>query len=359
MPGSSYRWRLVSHAASLRGAASVATAVLALHILAGALWVGGIAALCLAVILLVRAGERAAARALALSFGELAIVSVAVLAITGIAILGIHVRSLDALVSTGYGQVLIVKTALFLLAGAIGVATTVGLRWHRAPGALRAAWGWTARLELAVLAAVLVPAALLTASAPPRAGALEPSPSTAPIAAQKSFANIGDLVLSVAVEPNRPGTNFVTVDVADTRRPAPAPIRAVTLSLSGPSAARSIALKRIGADQWQAVTRLRPGKVRIGIAVERPPLPDATTTTGWAVSSRSLPPATRVAQAPESGIMERPLEPILKPIAIGGAALLLLLFFIARIWRSRTSAPRPGATAQRLSGDLQPRRADQ
>jgi hypothetical protein len=57
--------------------------------------------------------------------------------------------------------------------------------------------------------------------------------------------------------------------------------------------------------------------------------------------------------------MERPLEPILKPIAIGGAALLLLLFFIARIWRSRTSAPRPGATAQRLSGDLQPRRADQ
>ena len=262
---------LVSHAASLRGAASVATAVLALHILAGALWVGGIAALCLAVILLVRAGERAAARALALSFGELAIVSVAVLAITGIAILGIHVRSLDALVSTGYGQVLIVKTALFLLAGAIGVATTVGLRWHRAPGALRAAWGWTARLELAVLAAVLVPAALLTASAPPRAGALEPSPSTAPIAAQKSFANIGDLVLSVAVEPNRPGTNFVTVDVADTRRPAPAPIRAVTLSLSGPSAARSIALKRIGADQWQAVTRLRPGKVRIGIAVERPP----------------------------------------------------------------------------------------
>ena len=131
---------LISHAASVKGAASVATAALAVHILAASLWVGGVVALCLAIVEFARAGERSSARALALSFGELAIVSVALIAITGIAVLGIHVRSLDALVTTGYGKTLIVKTGLFLLAGAVGLTTTAGLRWKRAPGRLNAAW---------------------------------------------------------------------------------------------------------------------------------------------------------------------------------------------------------------------------
>ena len=350
---------LVSHAASMRGSTSVATAVLAVHILAAAMWVGGVAALCLATVKLVRAGERAAARALALSFGELAVISVALLTITGIAVLGIHVRSLDALVSTGYGKTLIVKTALFLLAGAVGLATTVGLRWRHAPGRLRAAWAWAPRLESAVLVAVLVPAALLTASAPARESVLQ-AQEIAPLAAAKSFANADDLVLSVAVEPNRAGQNFITVTVNNTRRPAPAPIRAVTLSLSGQgTASRNITLAPTGTDQWQAVTKLRPGKMEIEVAVKRPRLPDTTTTTAWAVSSGSLRPVERVKQIPAAapGIMQRPLEPILKPIAIGGAVLLLLLLGMARIWRSRLSAARPSVPAQRIPGELQPRRA--
>lgn len=59
--------------------------------------------------------------------------------------LGLHVRSLDALVHTSYGGAMLVKAALFLLAGLSGLIVTVGLRWRRG-GRLGSAWaalpGW-------------------------------------------------------------------------------------------------------------------------------------------------------------------------------------------------------------------------
>ena len=261
------------------------------------------------------------------------------LAITGIAVLGIHVRSLDALIHTGYGQTLIVKTALFLLAGAVGLATTMGLRLRRAPTQLRAIWSWAPRLEAAVLVALLVPAALLTASAPARESAVLPVTGAPPVAAApKTFANVGDLLLSVAVEPNRPGQNFVTVGAISTRRPALAPIGAVTVSLTRPgSPTRSVTLAAIESDQWQGVTKLPAGTVRIGVAVTRPGLPAVTATTVRTVKVGPAPVATAPVQAAERGIMQRPLEPVLGKVAIGGAALLVLIL-LARLWLSRASS---------------------
>ena len=129
---------LVSHAASIDGARSAATLVIALHLLTAALWVGGVVALAFSVAVLVRADRREAARGLAASFAGYAALCVALVAITGIASVGVHVRSLDALFDTGYGQTLIVKALLFLLAGAVGLATMIAVRSRPAPGALRA-----------------------------------------------------------------------------------------------------------------------------------------------------------------------------------------------------------------------------
>jgi copper transport protein len=262
-----------------------------------------------------RAGEGAAARSAALAFGELAVVSVALLAITGIGVLGIHVRTGHDLVATGYGRTLLVKTGLFVLAGAVGLSTALGLRTPGAPFR-----PWLPRLESVVLVALLVPAALLTAQAPARGDTLAPSPAASrPVT---SFANVHDLVVSVAVEPNRPGPNFVTVRVYNTRRPAPAPIAGVSLTLDG----LPRALTHAQGTEWRTVTTLHGGGARAAVVVRRPQLPATTATTSWrVVRPASLPPRA----AP------RMLEPTLKPVAIGGAVVFLafLLVRLARVLR--------------------------
>ena len=198
----------------------------------------------------------------------------------------------------------------------------------------------------------------MTASAPAReavAPAQRPSPATT---AAESSASAADLVLSVAVEPNRPGENFVTVSVYNTRRPDPAPIQAVHLSLTGKArASRSVDLDPIGTNQWQTVTTLEPGKVRIGVAVQRPHLPDATTATAVSVRAGPSPAEGQPTQspAPVSTFMQRPLAPILEPVALSGAALLVLVM-LGRVVRRRIARPLPRHIGQSPVGELQPRR---
>jgi copper transport protein len=346
---------LVSHAAAIKGEASVATAVLAVHLLAAALWVGGVVALCLATAVLVRRGERASARTLALAFGEPAVVTVALLAITGLAVLGIHVHSFDALAGTGYGQTVIAKSALFLLAGAIGLATTLGLRVGRAPRRLRAAWMWAPQLESAALVGVLLAAAVLTASAPARRSAVRaPTPRPA-VTPTTSVANVRDLVVSLAVEPNRPGTNFVTVHVYDTRRPPPAPIGRVALTVTPDGRPlQRLTLAPAGADEWQAATRLAPGSARMAVEIERPGLRVASATTALNVSSPRPGPTASRPSTGSASLGERPLEPLLEPVAIAGAVLLLVAL-ILRLWRtSSVSAVAPRRAERRAPRDLQP-----
>jgi copper transport protein len=321
---------LVSHAAAVNGKLSVATGILGVHILAAGVWVGGVTALCLAVIELIRAGERTTARQVALGFGKLAAVSVALLAISGIAILGIHVRSLEALFTSGYGLALIAKTGLFVLAGALGLATTIGLRLGRAPALLRSNWMRAPRIEAAVLGAVLLPAAFMVSSAPPRKpwSRLVLNPPTAPA---RSATQVGDLILDLSVEPNRPGRNFISVGVYNVRRPAPAPINSVVLSISRPGIpARTIALRRASGEQWRATvdTLSRPGDWKLATVVRRPGLHDTAYATSWAVS-------TSFQKLDERGL-RRPLEPILRPIAIGAAVLLALILTLSRLRRKWT-----------------------
>jgi copper transport protein len=281
-----------------------------------------VAALCLTTVVLARSGQGAAARSAALAFGELAVVSVALLAITGIAVLGVHVRTLHDLVDTAYGRTLLVKSGLFVLAGLLGLATALRLRLTRAP-----ARTWVPRLEALVLVALLLPAALLTAQPPARGGGV-----TTAVAAPRTdtaSSTVRDLVVSVAVEPERPGPNFVTVRVYNTRRPAPAPIRSVSLTLDG----RSLAVTRAAETQWRAVTMLRRGAARIGVVVQRAGLADTAAATSWKVTP---------APAPSTRTRPRALELILRPVAIGGAAALLALLLVRLLRTLRGSIPSGG-----------------
>jgi copper transport protein len=342
----------VSHAAALRGEWSAAALVLALHLLTAAAWTGGVASLVVGSIVLRRAGQRGAGRALALAFGRYAAVSVALIAITGVAELGIHVESLTALVHTGYGATLLVKTALFVVAGTVGLATTAGLHGWRVPPRVRGWWQVAPRFEALALALVLVPAAVLTASAPARNWT---PASRIANGAEKSggewAAYARDLVLDVAVEPNRPGRNFVTVGVYNTRRPAPGRIDAVRLRVGG---SRPLALSPAGGSEWQAVMNLRQGRASFSVDVQRPGLPVArgrAEVTVAAASSSAPAPVT-----PPRGLADRRLEPLLGPLALGGALLLALVLVLEQALRRlrRLRRRRLGAVA----GELRPRRVE-
>jgi copper transport protein len=348
---------VTSHAAGIEGAASPATAALAIHLLAACIWAGGLIALAVVTIALARAGDGHRVGLVASGFGGPALVSVAALVISGIGVLGIHVRSLDALVHTGYGRTLIVKTGLFVLAGAIGLISVFTLRARSSAPGVPLVAAWAQRLECGVLLAVLAAAAVLTARSPARAIPV-PSASAigqAPTAAWSSALAVGDLVVDLDVEPNRPGVNFVTVRVFNTRRPAPAPVRRISLALqTSAGSARHVVLRAAGRDEWQTVTRLSPATARLAVSVGRPGLGETTAGFRWRPTRpAALPPAP--SRSAPTGLAERRLAPVLEPIAIGGGVLLvavLLAFWI------RSSAPRPRLGPGVPTCELTPRQVE-
>ena len=100
---------------------------LALHVLAAAVWLGGLAALAVGSWPVLRRRERvptvALLRATWAPFARLAVAAVWLLVATGVYTAGRQVASVDALVATLYGQTLAVKLGLLLLTGAFGTLT--------------------------------------------------------------------------------------------------------------------------------------------------------------------------------------------------------------------------------------------
>lgn len=144
-----------------------------LHLLAAALWTGGLLQFAVLLPGLAAPGDLGE---MVRRFSPLALVSVALLIVTGFFPAGQHIPSRDALMQTAYGLTFRVKLILMapLLLLAAANLTQVGPRLRR--GEPRA--GWLRRLasgEAALMAAVLGAAVLLT-SLPPARLAL-PAPS--------------------------------------------------------------------------------------------------------------------------------------------------------------------------------------
>jgi copper transport protein len=156
-----------SHPAS-RG--TLALAADFLHLVAAALWVGGLVAVAILVVAsrrLPSAEREAIARGCIVRFSRLVVPTVVIVASAGAYLAVRELPALSALLSSGYGITLLIKSAV------VGGALTLG-GYHRrvvvpriAGGAPTAVIGRTLTLEMGFLLSTLVLAAVLSQTAPP------------------------------------------------------------------------------------------------------------------------------------------------------------------------------------------------
>lgn len=297
----------VGHAAAVRGAGWV-TAVTAAHLLSTALWTGTVLAL-----VVLGAARRPVLGAVAAVAGPAAAVSLA----SGLLLAGVLVPSLGAATGSDYGRVLVLK--LLLVAGAVvlgaansGVLGALRRRWGRgrARGAAGPAGARFVTAEAAVLLGVLALAGVLGSSGPPTAVRWAPTPTSVADGAPVTQ-SLDDLLVGVSATPNVPGQNFVTVDVRNTRRPAPGPVTAVVVAVGGAAAAPARAQ---GDGTWLLPTDAlaRSGPVDVAVRVTRGGLPDVSGRWTWTVAAA---PGTE-----QGGRSTRPLVVLGLVVVLGTAA---------------------------------------
>jgi copper transport protein len=211
---------------ALAGHASIETPVAvffpsdALHVLAGSVWVGGIACLLLALPGATRRLEGPERSRLLLAtlarFSPLALGSVVVIAATGVIQAYIDVRSLHGLLHTTYGALIIVKVVL--------LSTLIGLGWvnrervipalerlvgdGRSPSGIGVLARRTLRGELALMLCVFGVTAALISYAPPIDAASGPFSINT---------TIGSAELEMTVEPANVGLNTVHLYLIDAK----------------------------------------------------------------------------------------------------------------------------------------------
>jgi copper transport protein len=213
----------------------VVIAVDVLHLVAGAVWLGGLVAVCL---VLADLASRDDSGAVALSrFSTVASAVLAALVVTGTVGAWRIAGSWGALLDTGYGGLLLVKVLIVLVAIAIAAWNRFALL-PRLRGATRRrdrrnAAGVLVRTTLAeagVLVAVLLVTGFLVDRSPEVAAAVE-SPAADAGSADQSV-ELGDLSAVVTLEPAAVGPATVTIELTDEAgRPAEG-FEAPRLSLS-------------------------------------------------------------------------------------------------------------------------------
>ncbi|HTR89029.1 MAG TPA: CopD family protein [Solirubrobacteraceae bacterium] len=191
-----------------------------LHVLAASVWVGGIACLLIALPAATRRLEASERSRLLLAtlarFSPLALASVIAIAATGAIQAYIDVRTLQGLLHTTYGALIIAKTVLLLALIGLGwvnrrrviplLERLVGER--RPPGATGVLARRTMRGELALMLCVFALTAALIGYAPPIDAASGPFSTNT---------TIGPAELEMTVEPARVGLNTVHIYLIDAK----------------------------------------------------------------------------------------------------------------------------------------------
>ena len=361
---------LGSHAAALDSARAVAVTADALHVLTACVWLGMLPAL----LLLLWPGRGGGAslggllRASRRPLTWLAAASVGLVVVTGLYGAGREVDAVDGLVATTYGRALLAKSALLLVAGALGLLNAARLHgWRRPPWLGPPAWrraaarppgrpagGSSGRpsarlvaVEAGVGALLLVAVGLLLESVPARGPAAAPrAGGVAAAAAQTASGTAADLVVTVSVTPNRPGVNGFTVLAASSRRPPPAPLDGVALRLARGGAGGPVALRQVAPGRWFGTGRIdRAGRLRLRAVLRRAGERIAVPLS-WQVE-----PAAPVPLATRAG--GRRLAPYVDGVALallaGAAALGAARLLVARRRRRRASVEvHPTQPAERV-----------
>jgi len=234
------------------------------HFAAVGVWMGGLAALLLA---LRGAPSMEKAEAVA-RFSRIAAVGLLAVAVTGVWRTRNELSSWHDLASTGYGRTVAVKLALAAAIAALGAFN----RWRSVPAAatslrsLRRAGGG----ELALAAGAVVAAAVLGTLAPPRSG------YAAPTELEAEGADFGTTVrVRLTAASDQPGPNRFLARVVDYDSKDPVPARRVTLRftpLDDPGvASTSLALDRGAGEAWEGSgpNLAFDGRWRITTRIER------------------------------------------------------------------------------------------
>ncbi len=196
----------------------------ALHVIAASVWVGGIVCL-LSAVRAATARVEGPARALLLvevtsRFSAFALGAVVLLAASGVVQALELISGLGDLTDTGYGRLILIKSALLLVLAGLGALqrrrTLPGLRAaardERAPGNAGRLLRRTLRVEAGLLVLVFVATAVLAGSSP------SGQATGGPIAFQT---RIGPAQLEGDVDPGRVGANAVHLYLLDPRTGAP------------------------------------------------------------------------------------------------------------------------------------------
>jgi copper transport protein len=314
-----------------------------LHLVSTSAWAGGL--LGLSAVLSI-GSLRALAWPVLRAFSPFAAVCFAGAAVTGLLLSGGEVASITALLATGYGLTLVAKVVLVAAVGLLGLRHAIRIARRRRSDA--EAPPRTLRLEALGAVLVILAAGVLASSQPALGRQFDPPPPAPPPSAQT--ADVGDLVVRLSIEPNRPGQNLVSVYVATKRQPAPAAVDDVKVVLARPGRTAQTLDARTGDgfSRFDAgAVDLTAGDMAVNVEVHRSPLPATTQRFGWSV------PAAQVPRHPV--VVSDARYSSLSAVAAALLTLAGAIFAGAILWRRRRSpaGPRQGTVGQRGRSDRQ------
>lgn len=230
---------ILSHAAS-QSLAPAEIAVQWLHLIAVGLWLGGLIAL----LTELRGPATPAKGRLAGRFAVLAGVGLAAVALTGAARALVDVGSIDSLVSTDFGRLVLLKTGLLVPIAALGAfnhfrnVPQAGreLRPLRRAGSVELALGALVLLVASMLVNVAPPTEVAAAASGQSAMQASPGPSATPAPLTVTGSDFGTTVrLALTVSPGTVGSNDFSARLTDYDTAAPVDTTAVRLTFSLPA----------------------------------------------------------------------------------------------------------------------------
>lgn len=253
-----------------------------LHLVAGAVWLGGLVGLVLSLRAL--AGREVVAATTLARFSTLAGGLLLAVAATGTFLAWRIVGSWSGLVETRYGWLLLGKVAIALLVAAVGGWN----RWRTLPGVTRAAgFGDRERAAAAVTRTVRVEAVLLVALLGVTGFLVNQSPRPAPVVAASGATGVGaatagDLRVLAVMDPRRTGSNTLLVQLQDEEgEPYDPPVHPdVALRTEGLDLG-TVVVTPIAAGTYRGevvVPRAGEWEVQVGIALSRFDNPVTTVT---------------------------------------------------------------------------------